>query len=42
MEECLITSITRKALLATLRKEPRFSDLFVAYLAITVVSLSSL
>ena len=42
MEECLITSITRKALLATLRKEPRFSELFVAYLAITVVSLSSL
>jgi CRP/FNR family transcriptional regulator, cyclic AMP receptor protein len=32
MEECLITSITRKAMLATLRKEPRFSELFVTYL----------
>jgi CRP/FNR family cyclic AMP-dependent transcriptional regulator len=25
MEECIITSITRKAMMATLRKEPRFS-----------------
>jgi CRP-like cAMP-binding protein len=32
MEECLITSITRNAMLATLRKEPRFSELFVTYL----------
>ena len=32
MEECLITSITRKAMLAALRKEPRFSELFVTYL----------
>jgi CRP/FNR family transcriptional regulator, cyclic AMP receptor protein len=32
MEECIITSITRKAMLATLRKEPRFSELFVTYL----------
>ena len=32
MEECVITSITRKAMLATLRKEPEFSELFVAYL----------
>jgi CRP-like cAMP-binding protein len=32
MEECVITSITRKAMLATLQKEPRFSELFVAYL----------
>ena len=32
MEECLITSITRRAMLATLRKEPKFSELFVTYL----------
>ena len=32
MEECLITSITRKAMLAALRKEPRFSELFLHYL----------
>jgi CRP/FNR family transcriptional regulator, cyclic AMP receptor protein len=32
MEECLITTISRKAMLAALRKEPRFSELFVAYL----------
>jgi CRP/FNR family transcriptional regulator, cyclic AMP receptor protein len=32
MEECVITSITRKAMLAALRKEPRFSELFVTYL----------
>jgi CRP/FNR family transcriptional regulator, cyclic AMP receptor protein len=32
MEECLITSITRKAMLAALRKEPTFSEVFVTYL----------
>jgi CRP/FNR family transcriptional regulator, cyclic AMP receptor protein len=32
MEECLITSITRKAMLAALRKEPQLSELFVTYL----------
>ena len=32
MQECLITSITRKAMLATLRKEPRFAELFMTYL----------
>ena len=32
MEECLITSITRKAMLAALRKEPRFAELFMTYL----------
>lgn len=32
IEECLITSITRKAMLAALRKEPRFAELFVTYL----------
>jgi CRP-like cAMP-binding protein len=32
MEECVITSITRKAMLAALRKEPRFSELFMTYL----------
>ena len=32
MEECLITSITRKSMLAALRKEPKFSELFMTYL----------
>ncbi len=32
MEECLITTISRKAMLAALRKEPRFSELFMTYL----------
>jgi CRP/FNR family cyclic AMP-dependent transcriptional regulator len=32
MDECVITSITRKAMLAALRKEPRFAELFVTYL----------
>ena len=32
MEECLITSITRKAMVAALRKEPKFAELFVTYL----------
>jgi CRP/FNR family transcriptional regulator, cyclic AMP receptor protein len=32
MEESVITSITRKAMLAALRKEPKFSELFVTYL----------
>jgi CRP/FNR family cyclic AMP-dependent transcriptional regulator len=32
MEECLITTITRKAMLAALRKEPNFSELFMTYL----------
>jgi CRP/FNR family transcriptional regulator, cyclic AMP receptor protein len=32
MEECVITSITRKAMPAALRKEPRFSELFMTYL----------
>jgi CRP/FNR family transcriptional regulator, cyclic AMP receptor protein len=32
IEECLVTSITRKAMLAALRKEPRFAELFVTYL----------
>ena len=32
MTECLITSITRKAMLATLRKEPKFAELFMTYL----------
>ena len=31
-EECVITSITRKAMLAALHKKPRFSELFVIYL----------
>ena len=32
MQGCLITSITRKAMLTTLRKEPQFSELFMTYL----------
>ena len=32
MEECLITSITKGAMLATLSKEPKFSAFFIAYL----------
>jgi CRP/FNR family transcriptional regulator, cyclic AMP receptor protein len=32
MEECLITSITRKAMVAALRREPKFAELFVTYL----------
>ena len=32
MEECLITSIARKAMLAALRREPSFAELFMTYL----------
>jgi CRP/FNR family cyclic AMP-dependent transcriptional regulator len=32
MEECVITLITKSAMLATLRKEPKFSAFFIAYL----------
>ena len=32
IEECLITSITRSAMLATLSNEPKFSAFFMAYL----------
>ncbi len=32
MEECVITSITKEAMIATLRTEPKFSELFMAYL----------
>jgi len=32
MEDCLITSITKAAMLATLQREPKFSELFMAYL----------
>ncbi len=32
MEECVITSITKEAMIATLRAEPKFSELFMAYL----------
>ena len=32
MEECVITSITKEAMLATPRAEPKFSELFIAYL----------
>jgi CRP-like cAMP-binding protein len=32
MEDCLITSITKTAMLATLGEEPRFSAFFLAYL----------
>jgi CRP/FNR family cyclic AMP-dependent transcriptional regulator len=32
MEECLITSIAKGAMLAVLQREPKFSELFMAYL----------
>jgi CRP-like cAMP-binding protein len=32
MEECVITSITKEAMLAVLHEEPKFSELFMAYL----------
>ena len=32
MEECLITSLTRAAMLAALNAEPKFSQFFIAYL----------
>jgi CRP/FNR family transcriptional regulator, cyclic AMP receptor protein len=32
MEECLITTITKAAMIAALHDEPKFSELFVAYL----------
>ncbi len=32
MEQCLVTAITRTAMLAALRNEPKFSEMFMAYL----------
>jgi CRP/FNR family transcriptional regulator, cyclic AMP receptor protein len=32
MEECVITSITKEAMISALRSEPKFSELFMAYL----------
>jgi CRP/FNR family transcriptional regulator, cyclic AMP receptor protein len=32
MEACVVTSITREAMIAVLQEEPRFSELFTAYL----------
>ena len=32
MEECVITSISKEAMIATLHTEPKFSELFMAYL----------
>jgi CRP/FNR family cyclic AMP-dependent transcriptional regulator len=32
MEECLVTSITKAAMLTTLQLEPKFSELFMTYL----------
>jgi CRP/FNR family cyclic AMP-dependent transcriptional regulator len=32
MEECLITSITKEAMISLLHEEPTFSELFMAYL----------
>lgn len=32
MEQCVITSITKSSMLATLRNEPKFSELFMEYL----------
>jgi CRP-like cAMP-binding protein len=34
MEECVVTSITKVAMLATLHTEPKFSELFMTYLLI--------
>jgi CRP/FNR family cyclic AMP-dependent transcriptional regulator len=34
MEDCLITSIAKKAMIAVLHNEPAFSKLFMAYLLI--------
>jgi CRP-like cAMP-binding protein len=33
MEQCVITSITKEAMLAALRSEPKFSELFMAMIA---------
>jgi CRP/FNR family transcriptional regulator, cyclic AMP receptor protein len=32
MDDCLITAITKKAMLAVLHNEPKFSEMFMAYL----------
>jgi CRP/FNR family transcriptional regulator, cyclic AMP receptor protein len=32
MEECLVTSITKEAMIALLHTEPKFSEMFMAYL----------
>jgi CRP/FNR family cyclic AMP-dependent transcriptional regulator len=32
MEECLVTAITKTAMLAVLHEQPKFSELFIAYL----------
>jgi CRP/FNR family cyclic AMP-dependent transcriptional regulator len=32
MEACVVTSITKEAMIAVLQEEPRFSELFMAYL----------
>ena len=32
MEECLVTAITKGAMLATIHSEPKFSEMFMAYL----------
>jgi CRP/FNR family transcriptional regulator, cyclic AMP receptor protein len=32
MEACVVTSITKQAMIAVLQEEPRFSELFMAYL----------
>jgi CRP/FNR family cyclic AMP-dependent transcriptional regulator len=32
MQQCVITSITKEAMIATLQNEPKFSELFMAYL----------
>ena len=32
MEECLVTTITKMAMMATLQSQPKFSEMFMAYL----------
>ena len=32
MEDCIITSITKEAMMSAIREEPKFSQLFISYL----------
>ena len=40
MEDCLVTGITKAAMLATLHNEPKFSELFMAYLLTPEIAAS--
>ena len=39
MEECLITSITKEAMITLLHTEPKFSEMFMAYLLTATAGL---